>query len=74
MPTTPQVNFNFINQNVQVSVPLNGVSHVIARTTQGPANDPSELITSFAQFQRVFRSEFVPAVFVSIFQRPRGWG
>ena len=40
MPTTPQVNFNFINQNVQVSVPLNGVSHVIARTTQGPANDP----------------------------------
>lgn len=69
MPTTPQVNFNFINQNVQASVPLNGVSHVIARTTQGPANDPSELITSFAQFQRVFGSEIVPDGSVSNIQK-----
>lgn len=69
MPTTPQVNFNFINQNVQVSVPLNGVSHVIARTTQGPANDPSELITSFTQFQRVFGSEIVPDGSVSNIQK-----
>lgn len=69
MPTTPQVNFNFINQNVQASVPLNGVSHVIARTTQGPSNDPSELITSFSQFQRVYGSEIVPDGSVSNIQK-----
>lgn len=60
MPNTPQVKFNFTNNNVQSSVPLLGVSHVIARTTKGPFNDPSTLINSYAQFQRIFGEEIVP--------------
>lgn len=60
MPNTPRVNFDFQNNNVQASVPLLGVSHVVARTTRGKFNDPSELITSWAQFQRIFGDEIVP--------------
>ena len=60
MPNTPQVKFNFTNNNVQTSVPLLGVSHVIARTTKGPFNDPSTLIRSFPQFQNLFGEEIVP--------------
>ena len=60
MPTTPQVNFNFKNENVQVSTPLLGVSHVLARTTKGPFNDPSEIISSVAQFKRIYGEEIVP--------------
>lgn len=60
MPNTPQVKFNFKNNNVQPSVPLLGVSHVIARTTKGPFNDPSTLLNSYTQFQRIFGEEIVP--------------
>lgn len=60
MPNTPQVNFNFYNNNVQDSTPLLGVSYVLARTTKGQFNDPSELIKSYPQFQRVFGEEIVP--------------
>ena len=60
MPTTPQVNFNFRNENVQVSTPLLGVSHVLARTTKGKFNDPSEVISSYPQFKRLFGEEIVP--------------
>ena len=60
MPTTPQVNFNFKNENVQASVPQLGISHFLARTTKGPFNDPSLVLTSYPQFQRVFGEEVVP--------------
>lgn len=60
MPNTPQVNFNFYNNNVQNSTPLLGVSYVLARTTKGPFNDPSQLIRSYSQFQRIFGNEIVP--------------
>ena len=60
MPTTPQVNFNFKNENVQASVPQLGISHFLARTTKGPFNDPSLVLTSYSQFQRVFGEEVVP--------------
>ena len=60
MPNTPRVYFNFSNNNVQTSVPLLRVSHVVARTTKGPVNDPSTLFTSYAAFQRVFGEEIVP--------------
>lgn len=60
MPTTPQVNFNFKNENVQVSVPQLGISHFLARTTKGPFNDPSVIISSYPQFQRLFGEEIVP--------------
>ena len=60
MPTTPQVNFNFVNENVQVSTPMLGVSHVLARTTRGKFNSPDIVISSWPQFQRIYGEEIVP--------------
>lgn len=60
MPNSPSVNFEFKNENVLQTTPMLGVSCVLARTTKGPYDDPSELIQSFSQFQRVFGSEIVP--------------
>lgn len=60
MPITPQVQFNFKNENVQASTPLLGVSHVLARTTRGKFNSPDTLISSWAQFQRIYGNEIVP--------------
>ena len=60
MPTTPQVNFNFVNENVQVSTPMLGVSHVLARTTRGKFNSPDTVISSWPQFQRIYGEEIVP--------------
>lgn len=74
MPTTPQVNFNFKNENVQVSTPLLGVSHVVARTTKGPFNDPSEIISSYAQFQRIYGEEVVPDGTVSNIEKALALG
>lgn len=69
MPNTPRVDFRFENNNIQASVPLLGVSHVVARTTKGPANDPSLVINSFAQFQNVFGEEIVPDGTISNIQK-----
>lgn len=69
MPSTPRVNFNFINKNVDESSPLQGISTVIARTTKGPALDPSQLTTSISQFKRVYGSEIVPDGSVSNIER-----
>lgn len=60
MPQTPKATFNFKNLNVQPSVPLLGVVNMVARTTKGPFEDPSELIASPSQFTRMFGSEIVP--------------
>lgn len=60
MPSTPKIDFNFINNNVEVSTPQKGVSTVLARTTKGPVLDPSILITSVTQFKREFGEELVP--------------
>lgn len=60
MPNTPQVKFNFINNNVEESSPLQGISIVLARTTKGVPTDPSVLITSISQFKRIYGSEIVP--------------
>lgn len=60
MPSTPQVKFNIVNNNVEESSPLNGISIVLARTTKGTPNDPSVLITSLSQFKRTYGSEIVP--------------
>lgn len=60
MSKSPRVIFNFENNNVQQTTPLLGVSCFLARTEKGPYDDPSELITSFSQFQRVFGKEIVP--------------
>lgn len=60
MPQTPKVRFNFKNLNVQSSVPLLGVVNMVAMTTKGPFEDPSDLISSPYQFTRIFGSEIVP--------------
>lgn len=60
MSSTPKINFNFINNNVEVSTPVKGVSTVLARTTKGPVLDPSVLINSTTHFARVFGEEIVP--------------
>lgn len=52
MPTSPHVDFKFKNNNVLQTTPMLGVSCVLARTTKGPYDDPSEIISTFSQFQR----------------------
>lgn len=60
MPQTPKVSFKFENKNVQSSVPQLGVVNVVARTTKGPFEDPSDIISNPTQFAKVFGSEIVP--------------
>lgn len=69
MSKSPRVIFNFENNNVQQTTPLLGVSCFLARTEKGPYDDPSELITSFSQFQRIFGKEIVPDGSVSNIER-----
>ena len=69
MPSTPKINFNFINNNVEESSPLRGISTVLARTTKGPVLDPSTLIKGVTQFQRTFGEEIVPDGSVSNIQK-----
>lgn len=56
MPTSPYVKFKIKNENIEVSSPSNGINAVIVPTTKGPT-DKSVLISSPAQFQRVFGEE-----------------
>ena len=60
MPNTPKVTFNFINNNVQQTTPTLGISHVLARTTKGPFNQPDTVFSSYAAFQKVYGEEIVP--------------
>lgn len=60
MPNTPQVKFDIVNNNIEQSSVTTGISTVLARTTKGPANDPSVLITSVPQFHRIYGKEIVP--------------
>ena len=53
MPTSPHIDFKFKNNNVLQTTPMLGVSCVLARTTKGPYDDPSEIISTFSQFQRI---------------------
>lgn len=69
MPVSPYVNFKFVNNNVLQTTPQLGISLFLARTTKGPYDDPSEIITSYAQFQRTFGSEIVPDGSVSNIQK-----
>lgn len=69
MSKSPSVVFKFENNNVQQTTPLLGVSCFLARTEKGPYDDPSELITSFSQFQRIFGKEIVPDGSVSNIER-----
>ena len=74
MPSTPKINFNFINNNVESSVATDGVSIILARTTKGTALDPSTLIKSVTQFEREFGEEIVPDASVSNIEKALSGG
>ena len=60
MPISPNVKFEYKNDNILQTIPTLGISCILARTTKGPANDPSNLITSLSEFRRIFGNEIVP--------------
>ena len=60
MPNSPKVSFNLINNNIEVTKPLNGVSCMLARTTSGPAGLGSTVINSVTKFRSIYGSEIVP--------------
>lgn len=60
MPNSPSVKFTIENNNIEPSVPLMGVSCMLARTKKGPYEDPSTVISSLAQFKSIFGGEIVP--------------
>ena len=60
MPNSPKVSFNLINNNVEVTKPLNGVSCMLARTTSGPEGLGETLINSVTKFRSIYGSEIVP--------------
>lgn len=74
MPNSPHVDFKFKNNNVLQTTPMLGVSCVLARTTKGPYDDPSEIISTFSQFQRIFGSEIVPDGSVSNIEKALAGG
>lgn len=65
MSNAPKVSFSIENNNVMESTPSLGVSFVFARTTKGPKNDPSEIITTANHFERIFGEEIIPGSTVS---------
>lgn len=65
MSNAPKVSFSIENNNVMESTPSLGVSFVFARTTKGPKNDPSEIITTPNHFERIFGEEIIPGSTVS---------
>jgi hypothetical protein len=60
MPNSPSINFKIENNNLPEATPQLGVSCLLARTTRGPYNDPSTLLSTYAQFQKLFGEEIVP--------------
>lgn len=74
MKTTPMVNFQRVNANINVSTPSLGISHVLARTTKGPFNSPDTIITSVEQFKNIFGKELVPDNTVSNIERALSLG
>lgn len=60
MPNSPKINFKIENNNLEQTTPLTGVSCILARTTEGPYNDPSQIISTPAAFKRLYGSEIVP--------------
>lgn len=59
-PNSPTVSIELSNNNIYPSVPLLGVSHIVAVTEKGPYNDPSDLIYNIGQFKEKYGSETMP--------------
>lgn len=60
MPNSPKVSFNLINNNLEATRPLNGISCMMARTTSGPVGLGETLINSVTKFRSIYGSEIVP--------------
>lgn len=60
MPNSPKISFNFINNNLEATKPLNGISCMMARTTSGPVGLGETLINSVTKFRSIYGSEIVP--------------
>jgi len=60
MPNSPRVDFNFINNNIEVTRPSNGVSLILARTKSGSVDGHKEIITSITKFRQKYGAEIVP--------------
>lgn len=60
MPNSPQIKFKIENNNLEQTTPLTGVSCILARTTKGPYNDPSVIVSTISQFRGLYGSEIVP--------------
>lgn len=60
MPNSPKVSFNLINNNLEATKPLDGVSCMLVRTTSGPAGLSETLINSITKFRSIYGSEIVP--------------
>lgn len=74
MPNSPSVKFIIENNNIPTTVPLVGVSCFFARTTKGPYNDPSKLISNPSQFKETFGDEIVPDGSVSNIEKALSGG
>lgn len=57
---SPTVNFNVSNNNVYPSVPILGLSHVVAVTEKGPVGSADIIIRNTNQFKEIYGSETVP--------------
>ena len=60
MPNSPKISFNLMNNNIEATKPLNGVSCMLARTTSGPVGLGETLINSVTKFRSIYGSEIVP--------------
>lgn len=65
----PNIGFNITNQSFTPGKPAKGIHYVAGETEMGPHADPSELITSWPHFQRVFGSYMATSDFPLLCQR-----
>jgi hypothetical protein len=54
MKKTGQVKISVVNEAQVATAPGQGVAYVIGRTPMGPVEDPKNLITTWAQYRRIF--------------------
>lgn len=74
MKNSPNINFKRVNENVATATPSLGISHILARTTKGPFNNPEKVITSVSQFRSIYGREIVPDNTVSNIERALSTG
>ena len=51
---TPNVNFKVTDLTEQVSTPTDGITFVVGKSLRGPINKPSDIISNWGQFVKLF--------------------